>query len=222
MSDFIKEDHRAGVGRALPAEALKKILPTAPLGIAPEGTPGSDAANRLAAKEARNCNVATVPHKFQKISNEEAAQVTAMLAGGATPAEIAGTFDITTRYVRLAAARRFGSIAKYKEMLLGLTLENAVACQAVASMKADELTGPQAILGGKLLVETALAIEGSIQNAPKTIDFAAIKRIGETLERVKSISQGKIVEQVAQSEDQTTSEIRATHDQGVEFDPRGA
>lgn len=107
--------------------------------------------------------------------------------GGKTPSQIAVEYGVHRDFVNNALRRRFGSAEKAKAALLGLCLENALALQEVVASKIGEFSGPQAVMSSAILTDKALAIEKSIQETPKTIDFGALRSIGSSLARLRSI-----------------------------------
>ncbi len=127
-------------------------------------------------------------HHLAKLRGEEKQEMAVMIAGGASVGVVGKAYGVTASHVRRAMANEFGSVESMKKALLGMSLQNAVACQSIVADKIDELTGSQAVFAGKVLVETALSVEKSIQDAPKTVDFAAIKRIGEGLARIREVA----------------------------------
>lgn len=107
--------------------------------------------------------------------------------GGKTPSQIATEYHVHRSFVDNALRRRFGSVERAKGALLGITLENALALQEVAASKIGEFSGPQAVMSAAILTDKALAIEKSIRETPKTIDFGALRRIGDTLRELRAI-----------------------------------
>lgn len=107
--------------------------------------------------------------------------------GGKTPNQIAVEYQVHRNYVENALRRRFGSPERAKAALLGLSLENALALQEKVAQSIQEFSGPQAVMSSAILIDKALAIEKSIQETPKTIDFGALRKIGDSLARLRSI-----------------------------------
>lgn len=108
--------------------------------------------------------------------------------GGKTPAQISAEYGVQRNFVQRALARRFGSAERAKQALLGLCLENGLALQEVVASKIQEFSGPQAVLSSAVLIDKALAIEKSIAETPKTIDFGALRQIGHTLSKLREIT----------------------------------
>jgi hypothetical protein len=115
----------------------------------------------------------------------EKAAIVASCAGGASPQVVEAQFGVHKGYVAHALARRFGSPEQAKRALHGLVLENALACQVHAAANITEMTPVQAVMSGAVLIDKALAIEKSLAEAPKTIDFGALQQIGSSLARLK-------------------------------------
>ena len=107
--------------------------------------------------------------------------------GGKTPGQIATEYGVHRNFVDNALRRRFGSPQRAKAALLGLTLENALALQELAASKIGEFSGPQAVMSAAILTDKALAIEKSIAETPKVIDFGALRQIGTTLSKLQSL-----------------------------------
>lgn len=105
---------------------------------------------------------------------------------GKTPGQVAMQYEVHRNFVDNALRRRFGSVERAKGALLGLTLENALALQEVAASKISEFSGPQAVMSAAILTDKALAIEKSIRETPKTIDFGALRQIGATLRELRA------------------------------------
>jgi hypothetical protein len=100
-------------------------------------------------------------------------------------------YDLHRGFVDHALRRRFGSPEAAKLALQGFVLENALACQVVAATKITEMSGPQAVMSGAILIDKALALEKSIADRPKTIDFGALASMGKTLKVVREIVASK-------------------------------
>lgn len=114
------------------------------------------------------------------------------IAGGASPAAVAIKYDIQASYVAHALRRRFGSVDRAKEALQGLVLENGLACMVKAATEIHNMSGPQAVMSGAILIDKAIALEKSIADKPKTIDFGALAEMGKTLRVLREVaSEGK-------------------------------
>lgn len=112
------------------------------------------------------------------------------IAAGASPAQIAVKYDLHQGYVRHALQRRFGSTEKMKEALLGLVLENALACNVLAATRLHEMSAPQAVMSGAILIDKGLALQKSIVETPQVIDFAALADTAKALKVLREIAAG--------------------------------
>lgn len=109
----------------------------------------------------------------------------AEIAGGASPRAVEVKYELQQGYVQHALRRRFGSPDAAKMALQGLVLENGLACMVKAAQEIPNMSGPQAVMSGAILVDKALALEKSIADRPKTIDFGALTQIGQTLQKLR-------------------------------------
>lgn len=109
------------------------------------------------------------------------------IAAGGSPRQVEIRYDLHRGFVSHALKRRFGSPEAAKLALQGFVLENALACQVVAAQRIGEMSGPQAVMSGAILIDKALALEKSIAERPKTIDFGALASMGKTLKVVREI-----------------------------------
>jgi len=112
------------------------------------------------------------------------------VAAGASPRRVEVEYGLHQDYVAHALQRRFGSPEAAKQALQGFVLENALACQVVAAKEIQHMSGPQAVMSGAILIDKALALEKSIADQPKTIDFAALSDMAKTLKVLKEIASG--------------------------------
>ena len=112
------------------------------------------------------------------------------VAAGASPARVEVEYHLHQGFVSHALKRRFGSPEAAKLALQGFVLENALACQVVAAQTIHEMSATQAIMGGSILIDKALALEKSIADQPKTINFAALADMAKTLKVLREISVG--------------------------------
>lgn len=119
------------------------------------------------------------------LETEKAALLAA--ASGASSVVIEERFGLAKGYVDYALKRRYGSKSAAKEALHGLVLENAIACNVHASQNIEEMTGPQAVMAGAILIDKALAIEKSISEERVTIDFSGFASLGATLAAIGEI-----------------------------------
>lgn len=123
---------------------------------------------------------ATVPLEIEK-------QAIAEVAAGASPRHVEVKYDISSGYVAHALARRYGSPEAGKLALQGLCTENALACMVKAAIEIPNMSGPQAVMSGAILIDKALALEKSIADRPKVIDFGALAAMGKTLKVLQEI-----------------------------------
>lgn len=130
-------------------------------------------------------------HPNQEVSPAVQAQLLREWASGANLEEAEARYGVSRGYIRQAMLRKFGGREGLLEALRALVLENAVGAQMIAQEKLPELTGPQAVFAGKLLVETMANLENQIQATPKTIEFGAFARLGETLKNIREIVSAK-------------------------------
>ncbi len=109
-------------------------------------------------------------------------------AGGASDAQLEAEFALNTRYVKFALRRRFGNVDTAKRALQGLVMENAIACMAHGGSLIGEMSGPQAIMSGAILVDKALALEKSMEGGDRVIDFNALSEMGKTLKILREVA----------------------------------
>jgi hypothetical protein len=129
-------------------------------------------------------------HHARKITEGEQDQMLREAAATGSISAVENKYGVARGYLRSALSRRFGSLEKMKEVLLGLVAENAIAVQMVAQEKVGELTGAQAVFAGKLLVDTMEKVEKSIQSTPKTVNFRQLNQVGETLKQLRAVVDG--------------------------------
>lgn len=125
--------------------------------------------------------------RIPSVQLETEKQAIVEVAAGASPRKVEVKYDLHKGFVDHALKRRFGSPEAAKLALQGLVLENALACQVVAAQHVHEMSGPQAVMSGAILIDKALALEKSIAEKPKTIDFGALASMGKTLKVVREI-----------------------------------
>lgn len=128
-----------------------------------------------------------VYHPNRRISDEEQDQMLREAAASGSIATVEAKYGVAQGYLRQSMRRRFGSLEAMKSVLLGLVTENAIVVQAIAQEKAGELSAPQAIFAGKLLVDTMEKVEKSIQNTPKTVNFGQLNKVSETLKELRAV-----------------------------------
>jgi hypothetical protein len=127
-----------------------------------------------------NAGSRTVPLELEK------AAIVAT-AAGASPAEVEREFAVTAGYVQYALRRRYGSAEAAKKALVGLVMENALACQVHGAAHLTEMSAPQAFMSGAILIDKALALEKSMEGVGRTVDFSALAEIGRTLRVIRSV-----------------------------------
>lgn len=169
------EMRRAKISPEMMSEALVQDIPSSSVKVATLQL-DTDARERV--------------HPSQKISTEEQDQMLreAAAMGSVTAAE--DKYGVHRGYLRAAMRRRFGSLEAMKSVLLGLVTENAIAVQMVAAEKIEELSAPQAVFAGKMLVDTMEKIEKSIQSAPRTVNFAQLEKVGDAIKTLRGIVDG--------------------------------
>lgn len=123
----------------------------------------------------------TVPLEVEKAAIVE-------YAGGASPRALEVKYDISSGYVQHALRRRFGSPEAAKLALQGMVNENALACMVKAAIEIPNMSGPQAVMSGAILIDKSLALEKSIADRPKVINFAALADMGKTLKVLREIA----------------------------------
>lgn len=128
-----------------------------------------------------------VYHPNRVISDEEKDQMMREYAATGSMKAVTVKWDVHESYLKAAMKRKYGSLEAMKQALLGLVTENAITSQIIASQKMGDLSAGQAVFAGKLLVDTMTNIEKSIASAPKTIDFAQMKRVGDSIKTLRDI-----------------------------------
>lgn len=128
-----------------------------------------------------------VYHPNRVVSDEEQEQMMREYAATGSMKAVTIKWGVHEHYLKEAMKRKYGSLEAMKEALLGLVTENAITSQMIASQKMGELSAGQAVFAGKLLVDTMTNIEKSIASAPKTIDFAQMKRVGDSIKTLRDI-----------------------------------
>ena len=117
----------------------------------------------------------------------------AEIAAGASPRMVEVKYDLSTGYVQHALRRRYGSPEAAKMALQGLVNEGAMACMVKALVEIPNMSGPQAVMSASILIDKSLALEKSISDRPKTIDFGALADMGKTLKVLRDIQTQKPV-----------------------------
>lgn len=112
-------------------------------------------------------------------------QIVEDVADGKMASEIEATYELREGYVRAVLLRKFGSIEGMKRACQAQCLENAIALNDYAASRLDQIPPDRALVGAKIMIDGALALEKSRVDRPSTVDFAAIVILGQTLERVE-------------------------------------
>ena len=107
------------------------------------------------------------------------------VADGDKSSDIEDKLDLPRGYVRRVLIRRFGSIEGMKKALRAQCLENALALNEHAMENIQAIPPGQALVGAKIMIDGALALEKSTTERPSTVDFAALSALGEVLHRVE-------------------------------------
>jgi hypothetical protein len=126
-------------------------------------------------------NAPTVPLAIER-------EAIAEVAGGASPRAVEVKYDLQQGYVRHALQRRFGSPEAAMQALRGLVTENALACMVQAAGQVGEMSGPQAVVAGAILIDKVIALDKTLADKPKTIDFSELAAIGKTLKVLREIA----------------------------------
>jgi len=126
-------------------------------------------------------------HPNQQVSPREQMQMMREWAAGVPVSEVEARYGVSRGYIRAAMQRRFGSREAMLAALQNLVTENAVGVQMIAQEKIHELSGAQAVFAGKLLVETMVTLDKHIQAQPKTVNFGAMKALGNTLKAIQKV-----------------------------------
>ena len=117
-------------------------------------------------------------------------QIVEDVANGKYAAEIERAYGLRDGYVRSCLVRRFGSIEGMKRALQAQCLENAIALNDYAISRIESIAPGQALVGAKIMIEGALALEKSRVDRPSTVDFAGLAALGSTLERIEKVITG--------------------------------
>lgn len=125
------------------------------------------------------------------VSLELEKEAIAEVVGGVSPSLVEQKYALSSGYVQHALRRRYGSPEAAKTALLGLYSEVALACGVKAMEEIPNMTGPQAVMSGAVAVDKVLALEKSIAERPRTIDFGALGRVEKTLKVLREITAQK-------------------------------
>jgi hypothetical protein len=117
-------------------------------------------------------------------------EIVKRVADGGKASEIEDELHVRRGYVRDVLIRKFGSIEGMKLALRAQCLENAIALNEYAMTKIQQIPPGQALVGAKIMIDGAIALEKSSTERPSTVDFAALAALGQTLERVEKLVTG--------------------------------
>lgn len=117
-------------------------------------------------------------------------QILEDIANGNTAADIERKLSVSRGYVRRVLIRRFGSIEGMKKALQAQCLENALALNEYAIERIDQIQPSQALIGAKIMIDGALALEKNRVDRPTTVDFAALAQLGQSLDRIEKVVSG--------------------------------
>ena len=112
------------------------------------------------------------------------------VANGGKNAEIEEKYHVREGYVRTVLIRRFGSIDGMKKALQGQCLENAIALNEYAIERLEQIPPSQALVGAKIMIDGALALEKSSSDRPIAVDFVALFALGRSLENIEKVVSG--------------------------------
>lgn len=107
------------------------------------------------------------------------------VADGIPPDELEDELGLTRGAVKRVLVRKFGGVEQMKRALELQSYENAIIFNEVAMKKSSEMSAAQAAVAAKVSVDAGLALGKSRTNKSQTIDFDALSRLGETLERME-------------------------------------
>lgn len=132
-----------------------------------------------------------IPHGNREtpIAVEEAA-LTKFMEGGGTLTAVEQVYGLRKGFLGMALRRRYGDVSMLKKALVGQSLENSLILQEYAIANITELSPAQALLGAKITADTAVAIEKSAREAPKSIDFGALAELGGALAAIEGLLRG--------------------------------
>jgi len=129
-------------------------------------------------------------NKHRQVPTAVDDQIVADVADGKYAAEIERAYGLRDGYVRSCLVRRFGSIEGMKRALQAQCLENAIALNDYAISRLEQIAPGQALVGAKIMIDGALALEKSRVDRPSTVDFAGLAALGSTLERIEKVITG--------------------------------
>jgi len=117
-------------------------------------------------------------------------QIVKDVADGKYAADIEKAYGLRDGYVRACLVRKFGSIEGMKRACQAQCLENAIALNDYAISRLEQIAPGQALIGAKIMIDGALALEKSRVDRPSTVDFAALAALGESLGRIEKVVLG--------------------------------
>lgn len=117
-------------------------------------------------------------------------QIVDDVANGKYAADIEKAYGLRDGYVRACLVRKFGSIEGMKRACQAQCLENAIALNDYAISRIEQIAPGQALIGAKIMIDGALALEKSRVDRPSTVDFAALAALGESLGRIEKVVMG--------------------------------
>lgn len=167
---------------------LKKTLGSKEKGATPmvqvesevsEARPGAWKTMLLPAPDESTVN----KHRQVPIAIDE--QVVQDVANGGQASEIEDKYSLQRGYVRRVLIRRFGSIEGMKKALTAQCLENAIILNEYAIERKEQIPPAAALMGAKVMIDGAIAIEKSTVDRPSTVDFASLAALGSTLVRLE-------------------------------------
>ena len=112
-------------------------------------------------------------------------QILQDVADGGKSSEIEEKYAVREGYVRAVLIRRFGSREGMKKALAAQCLENAISLNEYAIQHIEKIPPGQALVGAKVMIDGALALEKSLVDRPSTVDFAGLSALGGVLERIE-------------------------------------
>jgi hypothetical protein len=122
-------------------------------------------------------------HRHQPLVVDDA--IVGAVADGDKASDIEDKLGVPRGYVRRVLIRRFGSIEGMKKALQAQCLENAIALNEYAMENIAQIPPGQAIVGAKIMIDGAIALDKNSVDRPSTVDFASLAALGEILQRVE-------------------------------------
>lgn len=120
------------------------------------------------------------------------------VADGKSYSELEDLYQLNRGTVRSVLIRRFGSIDQMRKALEHQCLENAIVLNEHALQNVKSINPGQALVGAKIMIDAAIALNKNRDDRPATVDFDHLEQLGSTLARVeKRLEEGKDVRVVA-------------------------